>query len=318
MSPPILPKLMEFERGITAIDTDYVRPHQDASHLIVDDGHAAFVDTGTTHSVPNLLAALDAKGIARTHVDYVFVTHVHLDHAGGAGELLRHLPNARCVVHPRGARHLVDPAKLIAGTRAVYGDEEYARLYGELVPIPEDRVVAPDDGTLFTLGQRTFELIHTPGHAQHHFSLIDADNGIAFTGDTFGVAYREFDVDGHPFLIPTTSPVQFDPEALRASVDRILSYAPRAVYVTHYSERVNVPRLGEELKARLDEVVAFARSVATSPQRARELREGLFAMLLRWLDGHGWRGPEAMVREVWGLDIDLNAQGLEVWLDRAR
>jgi glyoxylase-like metal-dependent hydrolase (beta-lactamase superfamily II) len=317
MSPPILAKLMEFDHGITAIDTDYVRPLLDASHLVVDEGHAAFVDTGTAHSVPNLLAALDAKGVARTHVDYVFTTHVHLDHAGGAGELLRHLPNASCVVHPRGARHLVDPSKLIAGTRAVYGDEAYARLYGELVPVPESRVVAPEDGTCFRLGARTFELIHTPGHAQHHYSLVDAEHGAIFAGDTFGVSYRAFDHDGHPFVIPTTTPVQFDPQALHLSIDRILSFAPRAVYITHYGERLGVPRLGEELKSRLDEIVEFTRRVSGEPDRGTKLREGLFAMLLRWLEEHGWRGGDALARDWWHTDIELNAQGLEVWLDRA-
>ena len=318
MSPPILAKLLEFDHGITAIDTDYVRPMMDASHLVVDEGRAIFIDTGTNHSVPNLLAALDAKGVARTHVDYVFTTHVHLDHAGGAGELLRHLPNASCVVHPRGARHLVDPAKLVAGTRAVYGDETYARLYGDLVPVPEARVIAPEDGARFTFGGRTLEVIHTPGHALHHFCLVDAAHGAVFAGDTFGLSYRIFDHDGHPFVLPTTTPVQFDPEALHASIDRILAYAPRAVYITHYGERLGVPRLGAELKSRLDEMVGFARRMAEAPDRGPKLREGLSAMLLRWLDAHGWRGDAATVREWWQTDIELNAQGLEVWLDRSR
>jgi len=287
-----------------------------ASHLIVDEGRAAFIDTGTAHSVPNLLAALDVRGVARTHVDFVFTTHVHLDHAGGAGELLRHLPNARCVVHPRGARHLIDPARLIAGTRAVYGDETYARLYGDLVPVPEARVIAPGDGERFTLGDRVLEVIHTPGHAQHHYSLVDAAHGAVFAGDTFGVSYRAFDHEGHPFVIPTTTPVQFDPDALHASIDRILALEPRAVYITHYGERLGVPRLGAELKSRLDEMVGLARRVAGAHDRGIKLREGLHAMLLRWLDAHGWRGTPELVQDWWQTDIDLNAQGLEVWLDR--
>jgi glyoxylase-like metal-dependent hydrolase (beta-lactamase superfamily II) len=127
----IASKLTEFRAGITAIDVDYVRPRLAASHLVVDDGRAAFVDTGTTHSVPNLLAALERKGIDRAQVDWVLATHVHLDHAGGAGALMRELPNARCAVHPRGARHLVEPSKLIAGSIAVYGEERYRKLYGE-------------------------------------------------------------------------------------------------------------------------------------------------------------------------------------------
>ena len=123
----IASKLTEFRAGITAIDTDYVRPKLAASHLVVDDGRAAFVDTGTTHSVPNLLATLEHKRIDRAAVDWVLATHVHLDHAGGAGALMRELPNARCAVHPRGARHLVEPSKLITGSIAVYGTSGFSR-----------------------------------------------------------------------------------------------------------------------------------------------------------------------------------------------
>ncbi|HEU5398586.1 MAG TPA: MBL fold metallo-hydrolase, partial [Gammaproteobacteria bacterium] len=138
---PEIPALLSFPHGITAVDTDYVRPRLDASHLIVRGGRAAFVDTGTTHSVPRLMAALESKEVAPADVDYVFLTHVHLDHAGGAGELMRHLPKAKVLVHPRGAAHVVDPAKLIAGTKAVYGETEFTRLYGEIPPIAQERVI---------------------------------------------------------------------------------------------------------------------------------------------------------------------------------
>lgn len=119
--------LTDYADGVTAIDTEYVRPHLDASHLIVHAGRAAFVDTGTALAVPLLLAALASKGLARDAVDWVFLTHIHLDHAGGAGALMQELPAARLVVHPRGAPHLIDPARLIVATRAVYGDETFAR-----------------------------------------------------------------------------------------------------------------------------------------------------------------------------------------------
>ena len=115
--------MTDFRAGITAIDADYVRPRLAASHLIVDDGRAAFVDTGTTHSLPNLLGALAEKDVDPADVDWVLATHVHLDHAGGAGALMRALPNARCAVHPRGARHLAEPSKLVAGSIAVYGED---------------------------------------------------------------------------------------------------------------------------------------------------------------------------------------------------
>ncbi|MGH8282149.1 MAG: MBL fold metallo-hydrolase, partial [Gammaproteobacteria bacterium] len=124
------PDILDFSHGISAIDTDYVRPRLDASHLVVRGGRAAFVDVGVNHSVPLLLAALKQKNLDVGDVDWVFLTHVHLDHAGGAGELMKHLPNAKVLVHPRGAPHLSEPEKLVAGTQQVYGVEKFAALYG--------------------------------------------------------------------------------------------------------------------------------------------------------------------------------------------
>jgi len=310
-------KLTDFPDGITAIDTDYVRPRLDASHLLVDDGRAAFVDTGTTLSVPNLLAALDARDIGRDQVDWVLTTHVHLDHAGGAGELMRHLPNARCVVHPRGARHLVEPAKLIAGSIAVYGEAVFHRLYGEIVPIPEERILIPDDGERITVGRRKLELIHTRGHALHHYCIVDLDTRRIFTGDNFGVSYRDFDVDGREFIFPTTTPVHFDPEAMRVSIDRLMSYRPVAMYLTHYSQVLQLERLAAELKRRVDDIAQLARSLAAVPDRATRLRSEMFALMSAWLDEHGYPGGPDERHRLIDADIDLNAQGLEVWLDRA-
>jgi glyoxylase-like metal-dependent hydrolase (beta-lactamase superfamily II) len=310
-------KLTNFPDGITAIDTDYVRPRLDASHLLVDHGRAAFVDTGTTLSVPNLLAALEAREIGRDQVDWVLTTHVHLDHAGGAGELMRHLPNARCAVHPRGARHLVDPARLVAGSIAVYGETVYHRLYGEIVPIPEERIFIPGDGERITVGRRRLELIHTAGHALHHYCIVDLDTRRIFTGDNFGVSYRDFDVDGREFIFPTTTPVHFDPDAMHASIDRLMSYRPVAMYLTHYSQVLQVERLAAELTRRIDEISNLARSLADAPDRASRLRSEMFARMSAWLDEHGYPGSPGQRHELLDADIDLNAQGLEVWLDRA-
>jgi len=166
--------------GVYLIDTLYVRPGLAASHLIVEDGRAAFVDTGAAPAAPRLLAALEELGVPRDRVEYLFITHVHLDHAGGTGQLMRALPNARAVLHPRGAPHMVDPAKLIAGSIGVYGEARYRELYGEVLPVPADRVIATEDRQRLALGRRTFEFIDAPGHARHHHCPIDLDRGGPF------------------------------------------------------------------------------------------------------------------------------------------
>ena len=309
-------KLDDFRAGITAIDCDYVRPRLAASHLVVDGGRAAFVDTGTTHSLPNLLYALGVKGVDPANVDWVLTTHVHLDHAGGAGALMQALPNARCAVHPRGARHLVDPAKLVAGSIAVYGEERYRALYGEIVPIDESRVFVADDGARIALGGRELELVHTPGHALHHYCVVDAANELVFSGDTFGLSYRDFDVDGRAFIIPTTTPVHFDPEALCRSVDRLMAYRPRSIFLTHYAEVTELERLARELKERVLAFADLGLRYRDAPDRAGKLRHAMFAMMSAWLDAHGF--PRDDARRHWLLDddVELNCQGIEVWLDR--
>src|SRR4051812_48288819 len=159
----VMPRLTMFEDGITAVDTEYVRPQMDASHIVCAGGRAAIVDTGPNTAVPLILAALEQLQIAPDAVDFLFLTHVHLDHAGGAGALMRALPRATCIVHPRGAPHMIDPSKLISGTRAVYGEELYSRLYGEILPIERERIAITQDGARFELPGRAFECVHTPG-----------------------------------------------------------------------------------------------------------------------------------------------------------
>jgi glyoxylase-like metal-dependent hydrolase (beta-lactamase superfamily II) len=316
MTADISSKLSDFDAGITAIDADYVRPRLAASHLIVDEGRAAFVDTGTTLSVPNLLGALEIKDIDRADVDWVLTTHVHLDHAGGAGALMRALPNARCAVHPRGARHLAEPSKLIAGSIAVYGEERYRALYGEIVPIDESRMLVPEDGERITLGSRTLELIHTPGHALHHYCVVDLDHDRIFSGDTFGLSYRDFDVDGRAFIFPTTTPVHFDPEALCNSVDRLMSYQPEAIYLTHYAEVRELARLAREMKERVRAFADLGRRHAKAPDRSRLLRAEMYTMLSGWADEHGFKADEKKRHWLLDDDVELNCQGIEVWLDR--
>lgn len=306
------------EHGIHTIDTAFQREHFDAAYLVVHEGRGAFVDCGTNHSVPNMLAALTRAGLAPADVDWLMLTHVHLDHAGGAGALMSRLPNAQLVVHPRGAPHMIDPSRLIAGATAVYGEAEMARSYGEILPVPEDRVVIAEDGHTVDLAGRPLLCIDTPGHARHHYCIWDALSRSWFSGDTFGLSYRELDSDRGAFVMPTTSPVQFDPDALKTSIARLLSFGPEAMYLTHYDRVTGVARLAEDLLEQIDAMVEVARDCTTRPigDRHRCIVEALTSMCLRRARAHECRLDDAAVLAVLGMDIELNAQGLGVWLDR--
>lgn len=302
--------------GIHTIDTAFHRDHFDAAYLIVENGRGAFVDCGTNHSVPHLLAALADAGLSNADVDWLIVTHVHLDHAGGAGALMEELPNARLVAHPRAAPHLIDPAKLIAGATAVYGEEEIRRSYGEIVPVPADRVVVAADGHKVDLEGRELLCVDTPGHARHHHCIWDQRSRCWFTGDTFGLSYRELDSAQGAFILPTSTPVQFEPEALKASIARLLSFKPEGMYLTHYGRVGDVEKLAGDLREQIDAMVAIGRSCGGSADRHRDMVAALTALYLERAHAHGCALDDAGVEAVLHMDIELNAQGLGTWLDR--
>lgn len=308
--------MQELAEGLFVVDTGFQRARFDAAYLIVDAGRAAFVDTGTNHAVPRLLAALAALGLGVDAVDWVIPTHVHLDHAGGAGLLMQSLPQARLLVHPRGARHLIDPTALWKGALAVYGEAEMQRSYGQLVGVPAARVVESGDGMTVHVGARELLLLDTPGHARHHHCIWDERSRAWFCGDTFGLSYREFDTDLGAWIMPTSTPVQFDPPALRHSIARLLGRQPQAMYLTHYGRVREVARLAALLAEQIDAMVALAESLRAAPARHQRLKQGLESLYLAGLQAHGCTLPEARQRALLAMDVELNAQGLGVWLDK--
>jgi len=308
--------LTRLDHGIVAVDTDYVRPILDASHLVMDGGRAAFVDTGTNHSVPLLLDALRQLDVDVADVDYLFLTHVHLDHAGGAGELLKHLPNATAVVHPRGAPHLAEPDRLVRGTVAVYGQAHFDKVYQGVTPISRKRITAVEDGQVFRLGNRDLTLFFTEGHARHHYCVHDPASAGVFAGDSFGVSYRELDTANGEFIFPSSTPIDFDPPEAHKSVDRIMACEPARVYLTHFSQVTDLGRLADDLHEGIDFYADLAMRSASRPNRAAAISEGLFSNYRSRLEGHGYRGDVAAMHAVLDFDVRLNTMGLEVWLDR--
>jgi glyoxylase-like metal-dependent hydrolase (beta-lactamase superfamily II) len=305
--------------GIHTIDTGFVRPRFDAAYLLVEQGRAAFIDCGTNYAVPRMLKALNDAGLTINDVDWLILTHVHLDHAGGAGELMAQLPQARLVVHPRGARHMIDPSQLRAGASAVYGEEVMETTYGRLRPIPAERVMEAPDGHVVSLAGRKLLCLDTPGHARHHISIYDERANVCFTGDTFGLSYRELDTSKGAFILPTTSPVQFDPEALHASISRLVNLKPAAIYLTHFDRVDEVARLADDLHVQIDAMVALAHKAQASSDDAEQRHESLKAALTELYfsraHAHGWQGEREQLLELLGMDVELNAQGLGIWLD---
>ena len=314
MTVPAVLRDERLDHGITAVDTGFVRAQFDAAYLVVQEGRAAIIDTGTNAAVPRLLAALAAQGLEPAAVDWVIPTHIHLDHAGGAGLLMQHLPNARLVVHARGARHMVDPSQLMAGVRAVYGDEVVRRDYGELVAIPSDRVLPAQDGQVVHLGRRPLLLLDTPGHARHHLCIWDEASRGCFTGDTLGISYREFHTGQWHYALPSSSPVQYDPLALRASVARLLALRPAAAYITHFGAVTAVDAQADMVVRQSDAMAQLTRSLRGAADFGLRLRDGLRAIYLAEARGRGVGLADADILALLEADVELNAQGLAIWV----
>ncbi|HEX7639805.1 MAG TPA: MBL fold metallo-hydrolase [Burkholderiaceae bacterium] len=316
MSASLPPWLEPLGDGVHAIDTGFHRDRYDAAYLVVEGGRAAFIDTGTAFAVPRLLGALDALGLAPGAVDLVIPTHVHLDHAGGVGQLMQALPAARLLVHPRGARHLVNPLALYLGALKVYGQAVMDRDYGRLLPVPEERVDTSKDGQVVTLAGRPLLLAHTPGHALHHHCAWDARSGGWFTGDNFGMAISELRIGDRPFIFPTTTPVQFDPDAMVASIDRLLATSPRRMFVTHYGAIGHVADCAARLKDSIAATVAIARAHRDAPERHAALARALAGRYAADARAFGIDRPLDELAALLHDDAALNAAGLEVWLDK--
>ena len=308
--------LTRYEHDIYSVDAQYVRPKHAAIHLILENGRVAFVDSGCNDSIPNALRALDELRVSVDSVDYVMLSHIHLDHAGGAGTMMKLFPNARLVVHPRGAWHMAKPARLMESVATVYGIEETRRLYGEVLPIDASRIIEATHETSIDLAGRKLLCLDAPGHAKHHIAIVDSKSGHIFSGDIFGLSYPELDTDGRQFVFPTTTPVQFDPQAMHASIEMLMSYRPQAIYLTHFGQTCDVAGKALDLHRMIDAHVAIAlREKKAGAERHARIRVGLDELLLEETKRFGCRLADADVLKVFDADLELNTQGLVVWLD---
>jgi len=298
--------------GISCIDTQYVRPGLASCYLIEENGHAVFIDTGTNQTVPLLIELLNIKKIPVENVDFIIPTHLHLDHAGGAGRLMQLCPNAQLVIHPRGAQHMIDPSRLQAGASAVYGETEFKKQYGSLVPIDEQRVTAAPDGFKLNFQDRPLSIIDTPGHAKHHFCIVDKTSNGMFTGDTFGVAYPELTVDEQPFIFPPTSPIDFNPDDWLNSIDKLMSTQCERAYLTHFGMVANLNPLADALRNRIKIFAAFAKQAPSSDALSNQIK----TYFLDEVSATGCQLSSKNIFKILALDINLIVQGLMVWLEK--
>ncbi len=308
--------------GVHTIDTHYLgRAEFAAVYLLVEQDSAAFIDNNTNASVPRLLAALAGQGLGPEQVEYLIITHVHLDHAGGTSALARACPNATILAHPRAAPHIIDPARLIASASAVYGPDEFERLYGHIEAVPAERVRVMDDEETLRFGRRELRFMHTRGHANHHFCIGDSGSGAIFTGDAFGLVYPALQGAG-TFAFPSTSPTDFEPELARDSVRRLVEARPSCLYPTHYGAVTDIDTAAGQLIRHLD-FAERLRDEAEASDLADEALEGYCrARLVDYfsglLDAQGELGRDPAVWSLIKLDIDLNAQGIAFAANKRR
>lgn len=305
----------EYSGGVVAIDSGMLRPGMAACYLLETPRQAAIIECGNAASTGRILNVLERRGWRPEQVRHVIVTHVHLDHAGGAGRLLEALPEAALFVHPRGARHMIDPARLEASARAVYGDEAFDAMYGALVPVPTDRVVALDDGARLAIDGRELRFMDTPGHARHHFCVWDRQTRGWFTGDTFGISYRDFDTDRGPFIFPTATPIQFDPPTLVKSIERLMAENPDFMYLTHFGRVGDTRRLAADMIAGVHKIEEIALRHRDSPQRTAAIEREMLDWLVAGCRAHGVTIGDDRLTALLQPDVELNTQGVEYWLD---
>jgi len=304
-------------KGVYCLDAEYVQPGVAAIYLLEQRGQLCIIETGTSLSLPLVEQAIVSLGLSLQDVAYIIPTHIHLDHAGGAGALMQVCPQAQLVIHPRGAAHMIDPARLIAGTIAVYGEENYQRLYGEVVPVDESRVMVADDGFSIDFNGRLLAFIDTPGHALHHFCVIDSMSHGVFTGDTFGIAYPQLATPVGPYIFATTTPTHFDPDALLNSIDRVLEFDLQWLYLTHFGEVRISDRLIGQLKQSVTQQSETALALLNQPaDRVQKLAEGVMRLFIESIRADGGAQTEGAYRQQLSADTQLNAQGLQAWLKR--
>lgn len=311
--------IINLGNNIYQIDVyDQGMPERTSCYLIAAE-KVALIETGATPGSGYLMAALKSLGIPPEKVEVIIVTHIHLDHSGGAGVMARELPKARVFVHPRGARHLIDPSRLIAGARAVYG-ERFDNFFGAILPVPEERVHAPEDGETLDLGGgRVLTFYHTQGHARHHFVIHDPASRGVFSGDALGLRFHALSkLVGCDFTLPSTSPSEFDPLAAVDTLDRMSGLDLENIYFTHFGKAAGVPAILARNRELVGTFEAIGRRVVASGGSSKEIEASLWELVMRELAQYGVTDREHPAVKFLALDMELNAEGIAYYFEKMK
>jgi glyoxylase-like metal-dependent hydrolase (beta-lactamase superfamily II) len=231
----------------TVLDLNWMgRPHAIGAVLLESDGHYAVLDPGPASTLETLRAQLRARGLSVSDLEAILLTHIHLDHAGASGTLLRENPNLRIFVHSKGAAHLADPSKLLASAGRLWGDD-LGRLFGETLPVPEQNIQIIDGGETVLVGALKIDVAYTPGHASHHVTFFDEREGVAFVGDTAGIR-----IANGPYIMPATPPPDIDLAVWEQSFAAILGRHPAKLFVTHFGYAENPAKHIAAFRERLE------------------------------------------------------------------
>ncbi|MEM1080934.1 MAG: MBL fold metallo-hydrolase [Pseudomonadota bacterium] len=304
------------------IDTGYLgQPEFAAAYLLVDGDRAVFVDNNTSAAVPRLLAALDQQELVPEQVEYLIVTHVHLDHSAGTAAMVQACPNAVVLAHPRAAPHIIDPTRLVASATAVYGADEFNRVYGAIEPVAADRVRSIEDEETVAFGTRELKFLHTRGHANHHCCIVDSATESIYSGDAFGLAYPRLQAQ-HTFAFPSTSPTDFEPDLARASIQRLVDQQPRSMHLTHFGTLTDIHTAASQLLDHLDFSEALRDSAERSDQPDEALQDYCLNRLQDYfrgqLDALGILRAHPSAADWIALDLELNAQGIAFAANKRR
>ncbi len=295
--------------GVYHLDSHYFKPGVASFYCIVHNDEVAVIETGTSQSLPYLQQFLKDLKLSSEQVKYIIPTHVHLDHAGGAGVMMQTYPNAQLIIHPRGARHMIDPTKLIEATKEVYGEQLYNHIYGDIPAIDEARVVVAQHESSFYLNDRELFIVDTPGHAYHHFCVVDSFSKGIFTGDTFGLSYPNLIYQQKRVVLPATTPIHFNPQALMNSIDLLMTFNPERMYLTHFNMLPDPTSVVDQYKKSIDDFVHLTENV-------KPVDDSLLPVLMNEMGkmiSAQFEFDQDLINNQLANDIKLNSQGLAIW-----